>query len=69
MREVELSDLPSKVFLGLRSEVGVDCAVSRVSNGDRLAIFAEENAVFLRDGRLAASDVFVADEIALWLTR
>lgn len=58
------------VFLGLRSEVGVDiAAVSAYINGDRLAILLKEKMCVLRDGRLVASDVFVADEIALWLTR
>lgn len=66
-----LSDLAFEaVFLGLRSEVGVDiAAVSAYINGDRLAILLKEKMCVLRDGRLVASDVFVADEITLWLTR
>ena len=68
---LSLSDLAFEaVFLGLRSEVGVDiAAVSAYINGDRLAILLKEKMCVLRDGRLVASDVFVADEIALWLTR
>ena len=66
-----LSDLAFEaVFLGLRSEVGVDiAAVSAYINGDRLAILLKEKMCILRDGRLVASDIFLADEITLWLTR
>ncbi|MDL0080919.1 radical SAM family heme chaperone HemW [Helicobacter zhangjianzhongii] len=58
------------VFLGLRSEVGVDiAAVSASINPNRLSILLEEKMCFLRDGRLVARDIFLADEIALWLMR
>lgn len=58
------------VFLGLRSEVGVDiAAVSASINPNRLSILLEEKMCVLRDGRLVARDIFLADEIALWLMR
>lgn len=58
------------VFLGLRSEVGVDiAAVSASINPNRLSILLEEKMCFLRGGRLVARDIFLADEIALWLMR
>ena len=66
-----LSDLVFEaVFLGLRSEVGVDiAAVSASINPNRLSILLEEKMCVLRDGRLVARDIFLADEIALWLMR
>lgn len=58
------------VFLGLRGEVGVDiAAVSASINPNRLSILLEEKMCVLRDGRLVARDIFLADEIALWLMR
>lgn len=58
------------VFLGLRSEVGVDiAAVSASINPNRLSILLEEKMCVLRGGRLVARDIFLADEIALWLMR
>lgn len=72
------------LFLGLRSDVGVDMATLRESKrrakrgakGEssslqelewRLEILLSEGKCELRDGRLFAGDVFLADEIALWL--
>lgn len=68
---LSLSDLAFEaVFLGLRSEVGVDiAAVSAYINPNRLSILLEEKMCVLRDGRLVARDIFLADEIALWLMR
>lgn len=58
------------VFLGLRSEVGVDiAAVSAYINPNRLSILLEEKMCIVQGGRLIASDIFLADEITLWLTR
>lgn len=66
-----LSDLAfESVFLGLRSEVGVDiAAVSAYINPNRLSILLEEKMCIVQGGRLIASDIFLADEITLWLTR
>lgn len=66
-----LSDLAFEaVFLGLRSEVGVDiAAVSAYINPNRLSILLEEKMCIVQGGRLIASDIFLADEITLWLTR
>ena len=67
-----LSDCPAfeAVFLGLRSEVGVDiAAVSAYINPNRLSILLEEKMCIVQGGRLIASDIFLADEITLWLTR
>ena len=68
---LSLSDLAFEaVFLGLRSEVGVDiAAVSAYINPNRLSILLEEKMCIVQGGRLIASDIFLADEITLWLTR
>ncbi len=44
-------------------------AVSASINPNRLSILLEEKMCFLRGGRLVARDIFLADEIALWLMR
>ena len=61
------------LFMGLRSDVGVDLATLRESkkfSNDqerKLAILLDSGKCVLRGGRLFASDMFLADEIALWL--
>lgn len=61
------------LFMGLRSDVGVDLAALREyilfskQQEQKLAILLDDGKCILRDGRLFAGDMFLADEIALWL--
>lgn len=53
-----------RLFLGLRSEVGIDPCDA---NQEKLAILLEEEKVREVEGRIIALDYFLADEIALFL--
>lgn len=60
------------IFLGLRSEIGVDIEVLK-NNKQKIQILLEEEKCHLRKNSqtgkdfLVANDFFIADEIALWL--
>ncbi|PAF53350.1 coproporphyrinogen III oxidase [Helicobacter sp. 13S00482-2] len=62
------------IFLGLRSEIGVDIEMLK-NKKEKIKILLEENKCYLNEEfynqkkiqRLVAKDFFIADEIALWL--
>lgn len=54
-----------KIFLGLRSEIGVEKSLIR--NAERLKILLENGKVLQKNGLIYATNYFLADEIALWL--
>lgn len=53
-----------KIFLGLRSVVGVD---AKLVNSQKAALLCDEGKLLYRDGRYYNLDFFLADEIALYL--
>lgn len=53
-----------KIFLGLRSIVGVDM---QLLDAQKVALLQEEKKVEIREGRLYNKNFFLADEIALFL--
>ncbi len=54
-----------KLFLGLRSEVGVTL---QNLDSSKVQILLEEKKCSIQNGMLKALDFFLADEIALWLS-
>lgn len=54
-----------RIFLGLRSEVGVD--VDDIYNKDKLRILLDSGKCKKIDSRIYATNYFLADELALWL--
>lgn len=54
-----------KIFLGLRSEIGVEKSLIR--NAERLKILLESGKVLQKNGLIYTANYFLADEIALWL--
>lgn len=57
--------LLEKIFLGLRSEVGVD--VRDIYNKKKLKILLENNKIFKNDSIIYSNNYFIADELSLWL--
>ncbi len=56
-----------RVFLGLRCELGVDLGVLNEKERERVYELEKEGKVFIREGRFFGSDLFLADEIALYV--
>lgn len=54
-----------RIFLGLRCELGV--SLEGLCQ-EKIRILLEEKKCFIQEERLIASDFFLADEIALWLS-
>lgn len=54
-----------KIFLGLRSEVGVDIAL--IANKSRLNLLAKNGKIHIKNNKIYALNYFLADEIVLWL--
>ncbi|PAF48617.1 hypothetical protein BKH43_07830 [Helicobacter sp. 13S00401-1] len=62
---LSLDDLRTEeLFLGLRSEVGVE-----TFSFNKKLLNDLQDKVYIKEGRFYAKDLFVADEIALWLLR
>ncbi len=53
------------VFMGLRSEVGV---AKTLLKADKLEYVCEQNLCYEQNGRIYATDFFLADSLALYLT-
>ncbi|RDU65289.1 coproporphyrinogen III oxidase family protein [Helicobacter didelphidarum] len=53
------------VFLGLRSEIGVQ---KELCKAEKLEILFSENMIFEKQGRIYANDFFLADSLALYVT-
>lgn len=53
-----------RLFLGLRCEEGVE---AMGLNPERVKILLDEGKCYLKEDYLVASDLFIADEIVLWL--
>lgn len=53
-----------RIFLGLRSEVGVKI---NDTNQEKLKILLQENKCIKKDNRIYSINYFISDEIALWL--
>lgn len=53
-----------RIFLGLRSEVGVDI---KNINTKKLEILLEEKKCIKKDNRIYSTNYFISDELALWL--
>jgi oxygen-independent coproporphyrinogen-3 oxidase len=56
-----------KIFLGFRSEVGVDISLLNEEELKRADILLKEGKLLKKEGRLYNSDYLIADEIALFL--
>ncbi len=54
-----------KIFLGLRSEVGVESAL--IADKNRLKMLFDSGKVFFKGDKFFATNYFLADEIALWV--
>ena len=56
-----------RIFLGLRSSVGVDPSWLRPSEGERALFLLTEEKLYERSGHYYNPDFFLADELALFL--
>ncbi len=56
-----------RIFLGLRSKVGIDAAELRPAERERAELLLREGKLRIRRGRYDNPDFFLADEIALFL--
>ena len=54
-----------KIFLGLRSEVGVESAL--IADKNRLDLLVKSGKIRTQNGKIYATNYFLADEIALWV--
>lgn len=54
-----------RIFLGLRSEVGV--AMDDIVESNKLGILLNSGKCYEKDSTIFANDYFLADELALWL--
>lgn len=55
-----------KIFLGLRSEIGVESSL--IPNKERLEILLESKKITYKNGKIFATNYFIADEITLFLS-
>lgn len=56
-----------KIFLGLRSEIGIAQEIASSDMLERLWLLVKEKKLDYQNGRFYATDFFLADEIALFL--
>jgi oxygen-independent coproporphyrinogen-3 oxidase len=56
-----------KIFLGLRSEIGVDINILNNSQKNKLKILQQENKITIVDKRFYNNDFLITDEIVLYL--
>lgn len=54
-----------KIFLGLRSEVGVESTL--IADKNRLDLLVKSGKIRAQNGKIYATNYFLADEITLWL--
>ncbi len=54
-----------KIFLGLRSEVGVESAL--IADKNRLDLLIKSGKIRAQNGKIYATNYFLADEITLWV--
>ena len=54
-----------KIFLGFRSEVGVDSAI--ITNKERLNLLLQSDKIRAQNGKIYATNYFIADEMVLWM--
>lgn len=54
-----------KIFLGFRSEVGVDSAI--ITNKERLNLLLQSDKIRAQNGKIYATNYFIADEMVLWV--
>ena len=59
--------LSEKIFLGLRSIVGVDRAILTENMANRADILVKEGKLDFKDGRYLNKDYFLSDELALFI--
>ena len=59
--------LTERIFLGLRSDVGIDSSILPDSMRERADILMREGKVEYGEGRYKNRDYFIADELALYL--
>ena len=55
-----------KIFLGFRSEVGVNPAL--ITNQNRLKILRDSDKIHAKNGKIHATNYFIADEMALFVS-
>ena len=55
-----------KIFLGFRSEVGVNPAL--IANKERLNLLAQSDKIRTKNGKIYATNYFIADEMALFIS-
>lgn len=56
--------LLEKIFLGLRSEIGVEYSLL---NPEKIQLLLQSNQIIQKGNRIFAKDYFLADELTLWL--
>ena len=56
-----------KIFLGFRSDVGVDISILDKKQLKKVSLLEKEAKIFLKNDRLFNYDFFLADELALFL--
>ena len=70
--EVELlqsSDLHvEKIFLGLRSNIGIEKEAFSPKEQEKIALLLQENKLTCKENRVYNTDYFLSDEIALFIT-
>lgn len=57
-----------KIFLGLRSNVGIDIHALSVTEREKATLLLNENKLTCKENRLYNHDYFLSDEIALFIT-
>lgn len=67
---LSLQDLKlESIFLGLRSEVGINLEIFTDDELKRVKILLDENKIFIKNNILYNKDFFISDEIALFLVK
>jgi len=72
--EIEIENLTpqnlkdEKIFLGLRSEVGVNLEILDNTQKEKVSLLLHENKIYIKESKIYNKDYFLADEITLFLT-
>ncbi|ACZ12399.1 radical SAM family heme chaperone HemW [Sulfurospirillum deleyianum] len=70
IEELSIEELHvEKIFLGLRSCVGIDRTILNAKEEENVALLLQENKLTCKNNRLYNKDYFLSDELALFITR
>ena len=58
-----------KIFLGLRSNVGIELSALKSNECEKATLLIEEKKLTCKEGRIYNNDYFLSDEIALFMTQ